>query len=555
MSEENRPFALPPAVLSNLGRVAATFRSLPRPARILAITTAAAGLLIALWLGWHSSHEEYGTLFSGLDREDAAALVTKLKESKVPYRLVAEGSTVEVPASKLHELRLELASAGLPRGGGVGFESFDKMRLGASEFEQRVLYRRALEGELGRTIGSLGAVRTARVHLVLPERSVFVARQEQATASVVLGLRSGRQLGAGEVGGIVHLIASSVPNLSAERITVVSSDGTTLHRPRRPGADGADGGGGDGEVSPARALETTLEDRARAMLERVFGAGHVDVRVSADFDTTKIERTEDHFDPAKSVLRSEEGSLEKVGKDDSIAGVPGAESNLPTGVAPAGSAAPADGSITRQSHTRNFEVDRVSEKRVSLGGGVRRLTVAVVVDGVPGAGPNALPQPRSREELAMLTGLVRSAVGADEKRGDVVTVESVPFTNFDVPVVPESTPLLDKLPPSARRYVPYVGVGVAVLVVFGATMIALRRSRKRSREEAARWAQLPGSPEAHQLEAGEPGSEDAPADGRVLAQDRAARDPATAALVLRHWLGTVGGEAPAPGVGVGVGQA
>ncbi len=549
MSNEPRPFVLPPALRSSWERVAATFRSLPRAARILGITTAAAGLAIALWMAWRSGHEEYGTLFSGLDREDAGALVAKLKESKVPYRLAAEGSTVEVPSARLHELRLELASAGLPRGGGVGFESFDKMRLGASEFEQRVLYRRALEGELGRTIGSLSAVRSARVHLVLPERSVFVARQEQSTASVVVGLRPGRQLGAGEVGGIVHLIASSVPNLSAERITVVSTDGATLHRPRRAGeAGGAEGGAGGGdEVSPARALEATLEERARAMLERVFGVGHVDVRVSADFDTTKIERTEDHFDPAKSVLRSEEGSTERVAKEDSVAGVPGAESNLPTGAAPAASAAPgAEGGVTRQSHTRNYEVDRVTEKRVSINGGLRRLTVAVVVDGVPGAGPNVAPVPRSREELALLSGLVRSAVGADEKRGDVVTVESVPFTNLEGPAEPVPTPLLDRLPPGTRRYVPFAAAGGAALVVAFAALVALRRSRRKARDaESLRWAQLQGGPNAPQLESG---AEETPADGRVLAQERAARDPATAALVLRHWLGTVGGEAP-PGAG------
>lgn len=549
MSNESRPFALPPALHLAWSRAVATYRALPRPARVFALSTVAAGFAIALWLVWHSGPGEYGTLFSGLDREDAAALVTKLKESKVPYRLQAEGSTIEVPASKLHELRLELASAGLPRGGGVGFESFDKMRLGASEFEQRVLYRRALEGELGRTIGSLGAVRTARVHLVLPERSVFVARQEQSSASVVVGLRPGRQLGAAEVAGIVHLIASSVPNLSAERVTVVSTDGTTLHRPKRaPGEAGAgEGGAGGDEVSPARALETTLEERARAMLERVFGVGHVDVRVSADFDTTKIERTEDHYDPAKSVLRSEESSLERTQKDDSIAGVPGAESNLPTGGAPAADAAAgANGGIMRQSHTRNYEVDRVVEKRVQTGGGLKRLTVAVVVDGVPGPGPNTAPVPRSREELALLTGLVRSAVGADDRRGDVVTVESVPFTNLDGPVTPEAPPLLDRLPPQARRFVPYTAAGALALTLLVAALVARRRSKSKAREaqETARWAELPGAPNAPQLEEGST-VEGELTDDRATAQERAARDPATAALVLRHWLGTVGNEVPA----------
>ncbi len=201
MSEPSKPLSLPRSVTLLLGRVAASLRALSRPARVMLATTTALALLFGGFVVLQTANESYSPLFSQLEREDAATIVAKLKELKVAYRVDADGTTIEVPESKARELRLELAGSGLPRGGGVGFESFDKMRMGATDFEQRVLYRRALEGELTRTIGTLGAVESARVHLVLPEKSVFVSRGEPASGSIILRLRRGRSLGPSEVGG------------------------------------------------------------------------------------------------------------------------------------------------------------------------------------------------------------------------------------------------------------------------------------------------------------------------------------------------------------------
>ena len=181
-----------------------------------------------------SANPPYAILFSGLEQEDASAVIAKLKEMKVPYRATGNGGTIEVPEAQATELRLDMAGSGLPRGGAVGFESFDKMRLGATEFEQRILYRRALEGELSRTIGSITAVQSARVHLVLPEKSVFVSRNEPASASVIVKLRGGRSLGGGEINSIVHLVSSSVAGLAPDHVAVVSTEGVVLHKPRRP---------------------------------------------------------------------------------------------------------------------------------------------------------------------------------------------------------------------------------------------------------------------------------------------------------------------------------
>jgi flagellar M-ring protein FliF len=506
-----------------------------KPARVMLLSTVAAAVLITAYFGYRSTETTWGTLFSNLDRDDAAAVVAKLKEMKVPYRLEGEGGSIEVPQARVRELRLELAGGGLPRGGGIGFESFDKMRLGATEFEQRVLYRRSLEGELSRTIDTIASVQSSRVHLVLPERSVFVGRAEPASASIVLKLRPGRALGGSEVAGIVHLVASSVGALTPERVAVVTTDGTVLHKPRREGDVAGDN---DDQVTATRSLESTLEERTRSMLEKVLGSGHVDVRVSADLDRSRVERVEDRYDPKQTTLRSEQSSVERTGGDKSATGVPGAESNLPDGNGKADGGAARDGT-TRESHTRNFEVDHVVEKRLLTSGSIRRLTVAVVVDG-HGHGKDGL---RSKDEIEQLAALVRSAVGADERRGDLVTVESVPFLEAEPPPVDAAT--VSPIPPKYRKYVPFAGAGVAVVVALAlwiAIRRALKRARKRADEAAAKVAAAaasvtamvvapPEETEAVQIEKLDP------EELRTRAHDRAADDPATAALVLRFWLG------------------
>ncbi len=514
----------------NLGRAREKLGAMSKPARVMLLSTVAAAVLIVSYFGYHSTDTSWGTLFANLDREDASAVVAKLKEMKVPYRLEGEGTTIEVPQQRVRELRLELAGGGLPRGGGVGFESFDKMRLGATEFEQRVLYRRSLEGELSRTIDTISAVQSSRVHLVLPERSVFVGRAEPASASIVLKLRPGRMLGASEVSGIVHLVSSSVGALTPERVAVVTTDGTVLHKPRREG-DVAGAGDGEDQAASTRSLEATLEERTRTMLEKVVGAGHVDVRASVDLDRARVERVEDRYDPKQTVLRSEQSSIERTGTDKSATGVPGAESNLPDSTGKTD--APVRDATLRESHTRNFEVDHVVEKRLLTAGSIRRLTVAVVVDG---------HGQRSKEEVERLAGLVRGAVGADEKRGDVVTVESVPFLEAEATVVPVSTSPLSAipalLPPRAKRYLPHAGAAVAGLAILW-FMLAVRRARKRARQRAADAAQA-----VKALVVAPPVEEEIvpikqldPEELRTRAHDLAADDPATAALVLRFWLG------------------
>jgi flagellar M-ring protein FliF len=540
--------ALPAAVRPVVEKVIASAKGASRATKIMIATTALAFVLALAWFGVRAGEPRWVVLFANLDHEDAASVVAKLKEMKVPYRLEGDGSIVEVPEPRARELRLELAGAGLPRGGGVGFESFDKMRLGATEFEQRIMYRRALEGELARTIATVAAVQTARVHLVLPERSVFVSKNEPSSASVVLKLRSGRALGAGEVSSIVHLVSSSVAGLSPDRVAVVTTEGTVLHRPKRAGEDG-NGAADDDRASQARTLEATLEERARAMVERVTGPGRVDVRVSADIDFTRIERVEDRFDPSKAALRSEARNVERNGDDIPVAGVPGAESNLPSGAARSAAAlmdggAPATqgaaGVTTRESHTRNYEIDHVTEKRVIAGGTLRRLTVAVVIDGSQG--------PTAKEDLEKIASLVRSAVGFDERRGDVVTVEAVPFLNGEQPAPPAPPPSFAATLASiaSNRSARYAAAAAGALVLGLVVLARLRRSRSIASAALARaaaqeaLAQEKASAKAVTIEVlGEEPKATAPSaeELRRLVRERAALDPATAAMIVRGWLG------------------
>ena len=555
MSSPPKKSILPPPIAAVVQRITGWFAGLSRSARVLLISTSVLAAVFASYLGYRQTHEPYAVLFGQLEQDDAGAIVAKLKELNAPYRLGVGGSTIEVPESRVGDLRLELASAGMPRGGGVGFESFDKMRLGATEFEQRVLYRRALEGELARTIGTLSAVQSARVHLVLPEKSVFIARAEPASASIVLRLRTGRALGPSEVSGIVHLTAASVAGLAADRVALMTTDGEMLRKPR-DAADGTERASGEEQSSRQRTIELELEERARLMLEKVVGPGHVDVRITAELDSARVEHVEDHFDPSKTMLRSEESSVERggAGGDETVAGVPGAESNLPSGAAPAlaavvsalaskgdagapkaGAAAPRAGADQpfRESHTRNYEMDHVSEKRFMEPGALKRVAVAVVLDGISRTTDGkTVVVARDRAELQKLEALVRSAVGVNEARGDVITLDSVPFDDAKEVAEAPASPTTPWGPLKVwRPYLPIGAAAVALAVLLLVVAVVVTRSRRSSALEAI--PVLPPAPVAQQLATSKP-----TLDVRAAAIQLAMNDPATAALVLRAWLGS-----------------
>jgi flagellar M-ring protein FliF len=515
-----------------LKQLKAMWDSLSMPKR-LALVFGTLGVLVGvLLISIISSRESYTYLFTDLSTEDAAAIAAKLKETKIPYRVEAGGSAVLVPEERVHELRLDLAGQGLPRGGGVGFEIFDKSHLGATEFEQRITLRRALEGELSRTISTVGAVQAARVHLVLPERSIFAINKESASASVVLRLRPGRSFGKSEVASVVHLVSAAVPGLTEDHVSIVSADGLTLHRPHSD-AGGTSAADLEQQLEQERVLSSNLEEQARTLAEKMVGPGHADVRVGVELDTATRDRTEEHYEPSKTALRSEQRTDERAnGEGATVAGVPGAASNLPEGTAE-----PAEGGLgggmTRRSWTRNWEVDRVTEHTKTPAGRIARISVAVLVDGLY-QGPNNDYVPREKVELDRLADLIKSTVGFNAQRGDVIQVDSARFAKID-------NADLNAPPPPFYRRLPlwaYIAALAAALVIGAAVVLSFRGKRRRPQARALLTGQtvagiaLPAEaarprlmPDAQAIEA-----------ARAHALDIASRDPATAAVILREWL-------------------
>jgi flagellar M-ring protein FliF len=547
---------MPERFKSILASLTSFWQGLSTPKRVALLVVTLGVLAGGLFLGTAGSREPYATLYGELSTDDAAAVVEKLKATQVPYRLDASGTRIEVPENRVHELRLELASSGLPRGGGVGFEIFDKSQLGSTEFEQQVNLRRALEGELSRSIQTVKGVKAARVHLVIPERRMFAAREERASASVVLKLDRPDSFGRSEIGGIVHLVSSAVPGLGADRVAVVSAEGVTLHR---PSADGPAGGTGvDGRGEEAQLVAVQLETKAREQLERVVGPGNADVRVNVALSDASKERTEELFNKNTTALRSEHVTEELAGgARETVAGVPGAQSNLPDATPPGDTPpaqAPVGGTgdgVLRRSQTRNWEVDRVVEKTSTPPGGVEKLSVAVLLNGsrVEKNGKVAFI-PRKPDEVAALEEIARRAVGFDEKRGDTLTVKAMEFHVVDT----FSDLKLEELP-LWKRYLPHAVLGLLGLVSVIVLLLRSRRQKRLAALAAKRELALAERSAANVLPEVERRArllQDRPevgGDFRERAIALAAKDPATASMVLKRWLaeGTpaVTGQAPA----------
>jgi flagellar M-ring protein FliF len=542
---------MPEKASAFLKQLQSFWASLPTPKRIALVTVMAlvlAGVMAVSVLG---SRETYGTLYSELATEDAAAIVEKLKTAQVPYKLDNSGTMILVPEERVPGLRLELAAAGLPHGGSVGFEIFDRSKIGATEFEQQVNLRRALEGELARSVMSVNGVKAARVHLVLPERRLFAAREETASASVVVKLENSHNFGRREVAAIVHLVAAAVPTLSKDRVSVVSTEGVTLHRPNSD----AQGGGdlADLNAEQARVMASQLETDAQAQLERVLGPGNADVRVNLLLDNAAREKTEELYEPTKTALRSEHKVEEGLANGEAgVAGVPGAKSNLPDaqGEGPVAEEKPAGGGGGAvRSQTRNWEVQKVVQKTTTPAGDIRRLSVAVLLNGrYTRKGEKLAFSPIPPDEVKALEETVKRAVGFNQERGDTVTVQATQFAKLDTDEVGGPPGLFGNKP-----WLPYA-IGAAALVLVLGTLVLVFRTKKplpkpamapalvdpvrvlaelgaSGPEMAAAAAALPAAERQRLLEEPEIAGEI-----RAHALDMAAKDPASAAVVLKAWL-------------------
>jgi flagellar M-ring protein FliF len=394
---------------------------------------------------------------------------------------------------------------------------------------------------------SLQGVKGARVHLVLPERRLFAAREETASASVVVKLTNSANFGRREVAAIVHLVSTAVPGLSKERVSVVSTEGLTLHRPNNDTA-GDSGGGGDSSLGEqARLLSSQFESEVQQQLERVVGIGNADARVSVELNPSTRERMEELYEPAKTALRSEQKVEESTGATEAgVAGVPGARSNLPDAKTGPSSeeTATATGGGVRRSHTRNWEVQRVTDKTTTPPGDIRRVSVGVVLNGrYEKQGENWKFVPRGAEEIKSLEEVVRRTVGFNEARGDTVSVQAAQFARLESDV--DSNSQLSYL-----RYLPWLVAGGVLLAVVSAVVLVWRSKAQKGNvvqvanlaaDGSAVPAALGGAPGAKALSETrthllEPARDQA--ELRAKAMDLATQDPATAAGVLRQWLAT-----------------
>ena len=369
-------------------------------------------------------------LYSGLSLEDSSAIVAELQTQNVPFELRGEGDTILVPRDQITTLRMNLAGSGLPQRGQVGYEIFDEQStLGATSFVQNINNVRALEGELARTITSLNRIKSARVHLVLPERELFRRERKDPSASIVLAVRG--QLSASEIRAVQHLVASAIEGLTPNRVSIVDDQGNLL----ASGTENEQGALAGAADERTLGYENRLRTRVEDMLANIVGAGRVRVEVAAEIDYNRSTTTQETFDPEGQVVRStqtRESQNLTNGADGQVTvanELPGASQNAGTG--------PTDqGSSTEE--VTNYEISKTTQTAVTEAGALKRLSVAAVIDGVytTDAEGNSTYSPRSAEEVAQILTLVRSAVGYSEARGDTVQVVNLQFAERPELAVP-----------------------------------------------------------------------------------------------------------------------
>ena len=436
----------------------------------LAATTAAI-VAFFIFISMRISQPGLAPLYGKLEQSDAAAIVNKLEAAKIPYELKGDGTLVLVPEDKVLKLRMTMAEEGLPSGGSAGYELFDKQdNFSATSFSQDMNKLRALEGELARTIRSIDTIEAARVHLVLPKRELFASEKVEPTASIVLRTKRGG-LGRGQVKAIQNLVASAVEGLTPGRVTIIDEEGRLL---------AAASDNSDPEAAQTIAIDertAAYENRIRGDVEeivaRIVGPGRARVRVSADMDYDRVTQSNETYDPDGQVIRSTQTVEEKsASQDGEKSDAVSVATKLPDGQTPE----PTEKATNKQStnrteETTNYDISKSTKTEVKEYGAVKRLSVAVLVDGAysPGKDGKKNYTPRSQDELDKITTLVRSAIGYNEKRGDEVTVVNLPFANAetDEALVAEAKPFLGLETGEMIRIGETVGLlAVALLMIF-----------------------------------------------------------------------------------------
>lgn len=439
----------------------AQFISRMAPSQVMMLLGVTAGTLVGvvLLVGWIGD-TTYARLYTNLDEAEAGEVITWLQENKVDYQLLDGGRTIEVPADKVYSTRIALATEGLPNSGQVGYSIFDQNNLGMTDFLQNLNFRRALEGEITRTIMQLDEVDAARIHIVMPKDRLFKEDQQEATASVVLKLRGNEKLSRQHVAGVTHLVAASVEGLDPENITIVDYGGNLLSSVHQ--SDPAIGLS-NSQLEVTRSVEQHLQGKAQSMLEEVMGVGKSVVRVTAKLDFQQLERTSEVFDPNAPSIRSEERIKESSKEADKAAETAESESE------------------DQYETTRtNYELNKTVEHVIDAVGTIDRLTVAVMVDGVyedvvaEDGTVTSVYKPRSTEELDRLESIVRNAVGFDSERSD--QIEMVNFA-FDRREMKEDRQALDAM--YLRDFYMDIATKVGwVLLILIAALYLRKKARK-----------------------------------------------------------------------------
>ncbi len=519
-------------------------------------------IMAALWM-W-SQAPEYRVLFSNYSDRDGGAITASLDQMGVQYKFSEGGTAILVPAEQIHDLRLKLAAQGLPKGGNVGFELLENQKLGVSQFLEQVNYQRSLEGELARSIQSLGSVGSARVHLALPKPSVFVRDAQKPTASVLLNLQPGRALDAGQVSAIVHLVASSVPELTIGNVTVVDQNGNLLSDTsnKAAGNKGLDAT----QLKYVDQVQQNIIKQVEAIVAPLVGKENVRAQATAEIDFAQVDTAAEMYKPNSppepQAIRSQQTS-ESNQPGAGASGVPGALSNQPPGVAtapidgqPPGANAPAAGGPTRKDATTNYEVDKTIRYEQRPMGGIKRLTVGVVVNHRRSIDPKTgkvVVKPLAAAEVAQINELVKQAMGYSQTRGDTLNVTNAPFDGVDRP--DDTPPAVDwwRDPanlPLAKEIGKYLLLFAVLAFLYYRILLPLMRPAIKKFDEVTA---LPPEPEPEEeipeevaAEIAEEELEEQEVERRnqgyranlAMAQELARKDPRIVANVVKAWLGS-----------------
>jgi flagellar M-ring protein FliF len=464
-----------------LGKLFGGFNNLPQRNKLALLI--GVPILIAILtsaLLW-TRDATYKVLFSNIGDADGGAIIASLNQMNIPYRHSESGNAILVPMDKVHDVRLKLASQGLPKGSIVGFELLENQKLGITQFQEQINFQRGLEGELARSISTLAGVQTARVHLAIPKPSIFLRDQQKPTASVVITLAGGRYLDKTQIQGIVHLVASSVPDLSAKSVSIVDQAGNLLTN--------NEGGQQQTEASQLnyiQTLENSYAKRLMSILTPIFGADNVRATVTADVDFAQVESTEENYkpngDPTRATMRSQQSSESSTPNPSNPQGVPGTLTNQPPGAATAPIAAnpqtgvpgqtPANANAspasTRKEATINYEVDKTVKVVKSQIGNIKRISAAVVINNktIVTAKGETKSIPLTQEETTQINELVKEAIGFNKERGDTINIVNQMFTKKEEKPIEiwQNPEFLDLIKATALP----LGVAlIAALLIFG----------------------------------------------------------------------------------------